>query len=79
MAFSTANMNDSISPFKFAVPKEITNKQIPEIKVKKYYKDLALALDYIHNTCNIIHRDIKPDNLLVDGHDKLKIGDFGVS
>lgn len=28
---------------------------------------------------NIIHYDIKPDNLLVDSHEKVKIGDFGIS
>jgi [calcium/calmodulin-dependent protein kinase] kinase len=27
----------------------------------------------------IVHRDIKPDNLLLDAHDVLKIVDFGVS
>lgn len=28
---------------------------------------------------NVIHRDIKPDNLLIDKHDNLKIADFGVA
>lgn len=28
---------------------------------------------------NVIHRDIKPDNLLITADDVLKIGDFGVS
>lgn len=27
----------------------------------------------------VIHRDIKPDNLLIDENDRVKISDFGVS
>ena len=33
----------------------------------------------MHNRIKICHRDIKPDNLLIDKNDNLKIGDFGVS
>jgi len=33
----------------------------------------------VHNFAHVIHRDIKPDNLLIDTNDHLKIADFGVS
>lgn len=38
--------------------------------------EIILALQYLHNQ-DIIYRDIKPENLLVDQHGHLKLTDFG--
>ena len=47
--------------------------------VSKYiFKQIILALKYIHSH-NIIHRDIKLDNILIDLDNNIKICDFGVS
>ena len=33
----------------------------------------------MHECAGIIHRDVKPENLLIDENDRIKISDFGVS
>lgn len=38
---------------------------IAEATVWKLFKDMILALDYLHNECGFIHRDVKPENILV--------------
>jgi len=49
-----------------------------EERARKYFKDIVLGLEYCHYK-KIIHRDIKPDNLLLTANDKVKITDFGIS
>lgn len=36
------------------------------------------GIAYLHEN-GVVHRDIKLDNILLDGHGNIKIGDFGVS
>ncbi|KAK7258851.1 hypothetical protein RIF29_24439 [Crotalaria pallida] len=43
-----------------------------------YLRDIVSGLKYLH-AHNIVHGDIKPDNLLVNRHGTVKIGDFSVS
>ncbi|KAL8092377.1 serine/threonine-protein kinase GRIK1-like isoform X1 [Apium graveolens] len=45
---------------------------------QKYLRDIVSGLMYLH-AHNIVHGDIKPDNLLVTGSGTVKIGDFSVS
>ncbi|KAM3081528.1 hypothetical protein ACMFMG_004985 [Clarireedia jacksonii] len=43
-----------------------------------WFRDLILGIEYLHAQ-GVVHRDIKPDNLLLTQDDVLKIVDFGVS
>ncbi|XVF73348.1 hypothetical protein PTKIN_Ptkin12aG0194300 [Pterospermum kingtungense] len=43
--------------------------------------DVAKGLEYLHHCCDppVIHGDIKPSNILLDGEFMAKIGDFGLA
>jgi calcium/calmodulin-dependent protein kinase kinase 2 len=47
-------------------------------RCRTWFRDLILGIEYLHAQ-GVVHRDIKPDNLLLTDDDVLKIVDFGVS
>ncbi|CAN8096313.1 unnamed protein product [Discula destructiva] len=49
-----------------------------EEQCRCWFRDLILGIEYLHAQ-GVVHRDIKPDNLLLTDDDVLKIVDFGVS
>lgn len=49
---------------------------VPTPLIRSYLYQLLKALRYLHRN-GIIHRDVKPENLLVDGQGVLKLCDFG--
>ena len=52
-------------------------RHLPLEKAVRYATEIANALAYAHKH-NIVHRDIKPDNILIDG-DSAVVLDFGIS
>jgi len=53
-------------------------RRMKEDVAKYCFKQLIEGLMEIHRK-NVVHRDIKLDNILLDANGTLKIGDFGVS
>ncbi|KAM6954093.1 rho-associated protein kinase 2-like [Aplochiton taeniatus] len=52
------------------------NYDVPQKWARFYTAEVVLALDAIHSM-GFIHRDIKPDNMLLDQSGHLKLADFG--
>ncbi|KAA8527568.1 hypothetical protein F0562_034717 [Nyssa sinensis] len=50
----------------------------PESVIRMYTKQLLLGLEYLHRN-EIMHRDIKGANILVDNKGCIKLADFGAS
>nr|KAI8754220.1 rho-associated protein kinase 2-like [Biomphalaria glabrata] len=54
----------------------MSNYDVPEKWAKFYCAEVVLALDAIHSM-GFVHRDVKPDNMLLDANGHLKLTDFG--
>ncbi|KAK7345932.1 hypothetical protein VNO77_16548 [Canavalia gladiata] len=52
--------------------------RLPESLARRYFQQLVSALCFCHRN-GVAHRDLKPQNLLLDAAGNLKVSDFGLS
>jgi serine/threonine protein kinase len=55
-----------------------TGRAIPRALALRWLREAAEALDCAHQH-DVVHRDVKPANLLLDERGRLAVGDFGIA
>lgn len=55
------------------------NKRLDEWRIWKIIVELSLALRFIHDTCQMVHLDLKPANVMITFEGTLKLVDFGMA
>ncbi|HEY7419474.1 MAG TPA: protein kinase, partial [Ktedonobacteraceae bacterium] len=53
-----------------------TRVELPQVVT--YTKEVASALQYAHDR-KLVHRDVKPENMLIGRNDEILLGDFGIA
>ncbi|KAG9349921.1 hypothetical protein JZ751_026274 [Albula glossodonta] len=54
-------------------------KKIPEDILGKMAVSIVKALEHLHSKLSVIHRDVKPSNVLINKEGHVKMCDFGIS
>jgi serine/threonine protein kinase len=52
---------------------------IPENIAQKYFAEIFASIEYLHDEIRISHRDLKPQNIMLDRNNNIRLIDFGLS
>lgn len=55
------------------------NKRLSEDQARVLVRQMVAAVDHLHNECDVVHLDLKLENMFLDANGTLKVGDFGLS
>ena len=58
--------------------KKWVGKQVPFWRITRFVEEALLGLDALHKN-GVIHRDLKPDNILLGKQEQIKLTDFGIA
>ena len=61
------------------IVKRLPNPIIPEAILSKVTQQVLNGIMYLHKIKHQVHRDIKPDNVLINSSGAVKLSDFGIS
>lgn len=56
----------------------VANRRLKEEEACKFFQQIISGIEYLHEL-GIVHRDMKPENLLLDHAGQIKLVDFGLS
>lgn len=53
--------------------------RLTEHEARRYFAQMICTIDYLHNERKFLHLDIKPENILLDKFNNIRLVDFGLS
>ena len=57
---------------------KVDSEGLDELQTRRYFRDLVAGLEYCHEIAGVVHRDVKPENIMIDEGFGGKLIDFGV-
>ena len=76
--YGVASVGSRASPNSQLSHNTNSRRRLHEITLRRYAYDALCGLRYLHSQ-NVVHRDVKPANMLVSGQGSVKLADLGVA